>query len=127
MGDPFEASIEELAEQVNRQVRRVRETYGQLGAIESTMISDDGMISVTVGPQGQVRGIELNPRVYRRLSPSELSGALIREFERAAADVAEQRRRLMEPLMPEGLPYAEVFGADATLEAFLPGPVDPAA
>ncbi|MEU6711196.1 YbaB/EbfC family nucleoid-associated protein [Nonomuraea sp. NPDC046802] len=56
--DIFRASIEELAGDVNRQIERVRETYGKLGDVESTAHSADGMISVTVGANGQVRDIQ---------------------------------------------------------------------
>ncbi|MEU6711198.1 hypothetical protein ABZ897_06915 [Nonomuraea sp. NPDC046802] len=44
----------------------------------------------------------------------------------ATADVSERRRRLMEPLMPEGVPYQEVFGENVDLDAFLPRRVETA-
>ncbi|WP_245691453.1 YbaB/EbfC family nucleoid-associated protein [Sinosporangium album] len=124
VADAFQATVGELAGQINQQIERVRETYGALKAIASTTTSSDGMISVTVGPQGEVRGIELNPRVYRKLSASELADAIMDQINRAMATVAEQRRRLMEPLMPEELRYDQVFGENVTLDAFLPPPVD---
>ncbi|MEU8355549.1 YbaB/EbfC family nucleoid-associated protein [Nonomuraea sp. NPDC048882] len=120
----FRATVEELAGRVDQQVRRVREAYEEINAIESTATSPDGLIQVTVGPQGQVRSIDLNARVYRKLSAKELADALMRQIDRATADVTERRRRLMEPLMPEGLPYDQVFGENVTLDAFLPSPVD---
>ncbi|MDP9848663.1 YbaB/EbfC family nucleoid-associated protein [Streptosporangium lutulentum] len=118
-------TVEGLAGQVNQQVERVRETYEALNSIESTMGSSDGMISVVVGPQGQVRDIELDPRVYRKLSATELADAIMEQINRAAAAVSEQRRHLLEPLMPDGLRYDQVFGENVTLDAFLPSPVDP--
>lgn len=124
MTDVFRATVEELAGRVDQQVRRVREAYEEINAIESTATSPDGLIQVTVGPQGQVRSIDLNARVYRKLSAKELADALMRQIDRATADVTERRRRLMEPLMPEGLPYDQVFGENVTLDAFLPSPVD---
>jgi DNA-binding protein YbaB len=123
--DAFQATVEELAGQVNQQVERVRETYEALNSIESTMGSSNGMISVTVGPQGQVRDIELNARVYLKLSATELADAIMEQINRATAAVSEQRRRLLEPLMPDGLRYDQVFGENVTLDAFLPSPVDP--
>jgi len=121
----FEASVEELAKQVNEQISRVRETYGALDAVQATKTSSDGMISVTVGSQGRLRDLRLDPRVYRKLSTSELADAIMVQIRRATADVDEQRRRLMEPLMPEGLPYEQVFGERVTLDAFVPPNVDP--
>jgi DNA-binding protein YbaB len=81
-------------------------------------------VSVTVGPHGRVRGIELNPRVYRTLSPSQLADVIMQQVDQATAAVSEQSRRLLEPLIPDGVPYEEVFGQPATLDAFLPGPVE---
>ncbi|MEU4538717.1 YbaB/EbfC family nucleoid-associated protein [Streptosporangium sp. NPDC023825] len=125
MTDALQTTVEELAGQVNQQVERVREAYEALNSIESTMGSSDGLISVTVGPQGQVRNIELNARVYRKLSATELADAIMEQINRATAAVSEQRRRLLEPLMPDELRYDQVFGENVTLDAFLPPFVDP--
>ncbi|MGI5285171.1 YbaB/EbfC family nucleoid-associated protein [Nonomuraea polychroma] len=126
MADVFEAEITELAGAINQRIERIRETYGELAAIQHTARSKDGMVSVTVDPQGRVSGIELNPRVYRSLSPSQLADAIMEQVGRAAAAVSEERRRLLAPLMPDEVPYEAVFGENATLDAFLPGRVEPA-
>jgi hypothetical protein len=120
----FQAAVEELAADIDQRIAGTRAAYQAVGAIEATAQSADGMISVTVGPQGRLRDIRLHPRAYRHLSPSELAGAILEQAARATADVAEQRRRLIAPLMPEELPYDEVFGQGVTLDAFLPPPVD---
>ncbi|MEU4698706.1 YbaB/EbfC family nucleoid-associated protein [Nonomuraea dietziae] len=125
MADAFEAEIGELAGQINQQMARIREAYGELSAMEHTACSVDGMVSVTVGRHGQMRGIELNPRVYRTLSPSQLADTIMHEVNKATAAVSEQSKQLLQPLMPESLPYEEIFGERAMLDAFLPGPVEP--
>ncbi|NUR92691.1 MAG: YbaB/EbfC family nucleoid-associated protein [Nonomuraea sp.] len=104
---------------------RVREAYGKLAVLEHTARSADGMVAVTVGRNGQLRGIKLNPRAYRHLSPTQLADAIMLQAGQAATAVSEQSRELLEPLMPEGLPYDQVFGERATLDGFLPGPVEP--
>ncbi|WP_327585501.1 YbaB/EbfC family nucleoid-associated protein [Nonomuraea sp. NBC_00507] len=126
MADAFEAEIRELAGEINQQIARVREAYGELSALEHTARSADGMVSVTVGRHGQVRAIELNPRVYRTLSPSQLAEAIMQQAGKATAAVSEQSKELLKPLMPEGVPHEEVFGEHATLDAFFPSPVEPA-
>ncbi|NRQ40802.1 YbaB/EbfC family nucleoid-associated protein [Nonomuraea sp. NN258] len=125
MADVFRATIEELAGEYNRQIDRVREAYGKLNELETTVRSGDGMIGVTMGPRGQVRAIELNPRVYQRLSPSELAEAITEQIHRGAALVTERTKELVGPLMPDGLPYEELFGEDVRLDSFLPGHVEP--
>lgn len=125
MTDSFRATIHELAAEYNRQVQLTRDVYAKLNELRATATSGDGMVSVTVGPRGQVRAIKLNPRVYRRLSPSELAAAIMAQIGRASAQVAERTKELMAPLMPEGLPYEEIFGQGVDLDAFLPAPARP--
>lgn len=126
MSDAFEAEIRELAGQINQQVARVREAYGELATLKHTARSGDGMVSVTVGRHGRMHGIELNPRVYRTLSPSQLADAIMQQVDKATAAVSEQRKQILTPLMPEGMAHEEVFGEHVTLDAFLPGPVEQA-
>ncbi|WP_433511909.1 YbaB/EbfC family nucleoid-associated protein [Nonomuraea sp. CA-143628] len=125
MTDAFRATVEELAGEYNQQLLRVQEAYGQLDQLQSVARSKDGMVEVTVGPHGQIRSLDLDPRVYRKLSPSELTEAIMELIAEATGEVAEQTRRLMQPLMPDDLPFEQAFGENATLEAFLPRPVDP--
>lgn len=125
MTDAFKAEISGLAGEINQQIVRIREAYGELSAMEHTARSRDGMVSVTVGRYGQLRGIELNPRVYRSLSPSQLVDVIMRQVNEATAVVSERSRELLTPLMPEGVPHEDVFGEGAMLDAFLPSPVEP--
>ncbi|SEH02660.1 Conserved DNA-binding protein YbaB [Nonomuraea solani] len=125
MTDALRATIEELAGEYNQQVQRVKEAYGALGRLRAVARSKDGMVEVTVGQNGQLRSLKLDPRAYRKLSPSELAQAIMEQVAAATGDVAEQTRRLMQPLMPADLPFEQTFGENATLEAFLPRPVEP--
>lgn len=120
----FRVTVDELAAEYNNQVQLIRDTHEQLKALEATAQSKDGMISVTVGAQGHVRAIRFNPRVYNKLSPSELATALTQQIHRATAEVSERRQELIRPLMPADLPYEEFFGEDGGLEMFLPQPVE---
>lgn len=126
VADAFEAEIGELAGEINQQLARIREAYEELSAMEHTACSMDGMVSVTVGRHGQLLDIELNPRAYRALSPSQLADAIMQQADEATAAVSEQSKYLLKPLMPEGVPYEEVFGERAMLDGFFPSPVEPA-
>ncbi|MFI7703043.1 hypothetical protein [Nonomuraea sp. NPDC049480] len=56
----------------------------------------------------------------------ELAGEANQQVDWATAAVTEQGGRLLTPLIPDGVPFEAVFGERATLDAFLPGPVEPA-
>lgn len=123
MSDEFRLTIESLAKEYNRQAGELRAAYGKLSELTGTAESRDGMVSVTVGPRGQVQDIKLNPRVYRKLSPSQLARAIMDQIGAATEQVADQTKNLMAPFMPEGLPLEEVLGEGASIESFLPQPV----
>ncbi|GAT67602.1 DNA-binding protein [Planomonospora sphaerica] len=122
--DEFRAAMDGLAAEYDRQAERLREVYGRLGELSATACSRDRMVTVTVGPRGRVQKIEFDPRVYRRLSPSELAQTIMEQIDAATAEVAEGTRELMAPFVPEGLPYEEVFGEGVDLASFLPRSAD---
>ncbi|MFF0307467.1 YbaB/EbfC family nucleoid-associated protein [Streptosporangium sp. NPDC004379] len=124
MNDGFPQTIKAMAHEYNRQAERLRQAYSELAELTATARSDDQMVTVTVGPRGQIQNIELDPRVYRKLSPSELSQSIMEQIGAAVAQTAERTKELMEPFLPAGLPYEQVFGEEASLESFLPQPVD---
>ncbi|MFB4271507.1 YbaB/EbfC family nucleoid-associated protein [Nonomuraea sp. GTA35] len=123
MNDEFRLAVEELAAEYNRQAAQLREAYGKFSEMTATAESDDRMVTVTVGPRGQVRNIEFDPRVYRRLSPSELSRAIMEQIGAATGEVAERTKELMQPFMPKDLPFEDLYGEGASFESFLPQPV----
>ncbi|MFJ2030194.1 YbaB/EbfC family nucleoid-associated protein [Streptosporangium sp. NPDC087985] len=123
MSDEFRTAIEELADEYNRQAAQLRETYGKLNELTVTACSDDRMVTVTVGPRGQVQDIEFDPRVYRKLSSAELSQSIMEQIGVATGEVSARTRELMAPFVPDGLPYEELFGEGASFDSFLPQPV----
>ncbi|MER7361346.1 YbaB/EbfC family nucleoid-associated protein [Nonomuraea wenchangensis] len=123
MSEEFRLTVEELAKEYNRQATQLREAYGKLSELTATAESRDRMVSVTVGPRGQVQNIKLDPRVYRKLSPSQLARAIMEQIGAATGQVAGQTKELMAPFMPQGIPLEDVFGEGASIESFLPQPV----
>ncbi|GAA2664821.1 hypothetical protein GCM10010412_040590 [Nonomuraea recticatena] len=120
--DEFSATLNELTEEYERHARLVKDAYGKLNELEATVRSGDEMVTVTVGARGQVKAIELDARVYRRLPPSELARTITEQLNRAAAIVADRSKELISPLMPDGVPYEELFGEGVDLDSLLPGP-----
>ncbi|MFC5813892.1 YbaB/EbfC family nucleoid-associated protein [Nonomuraea harbinensis] len=123
MSEEFRLTIEALAKEYNEQALRLREAYEKLSELTVTAESRDGMVSVTVGPRGQVEAIKLDPRVYRKLSPSQLSRAIMEQIGAATQQVTDRTKELMAPFVPEGLPLEDVFGEGASIESFLPQPL----
>jgi DNA-binding protein YbaB len=105
----FSATLDELTREHERHTRLVEEAYGKLNESEAVARSDDEMVTATVGPHGRLKSLRLNPRVYRRLSPSELADTIVKVIGQATDSIEERTRELIGPLLPEGVAYEEVF------------------
>jgi DNA-binding protein YbaB len=116
------ASLEELMEDYSREVGRLKEMRAALDQVTATAKRSDGLVTVVVGPRGQVQDIRFDPKVYRKLSPGELSRAIMQLIATATADVSGQMQKIMAPFMPEGLSYEQVLGDKGDFTAFLPQP-----
>ncbi|MEV0198165.1 YbaB/EbfC family nucleoid-associated protein [Nonomuraea sp. NPDC050691] len=125
MHDDLQATIESLVEEYGRQFREVNEAHARLSEVTATVSNGD--VTVTAGPQGRIDEIVFHPRVYGRLSPTELARAVQEQIARAQAEVAERSHEIMAPLMPEGLDDEDLAGGAFDLGALLPDPPVPPA
>lgn len=105
----------QLGERLMEMRQKIEETV-------ATASSGDGLVTVVVGPRGQVRDIRLDPKVYRKLTPSELSESIMKLIGEAAADVAQQMQEVVAPFIPEGLSYDQVLGEGGDFTKLLPAP-----
>jgi hypothetical protein len=100
--DELRENLEELRANYHNKLAETRQLRERAGQVTSTARSRDGLVSLEVGPQGQLLALSLNPGVYSRLSPQRLAAALVELAKTAAADSAEQVREIMAPALPPG-------------------------
>ena len=74
--DRLQADLAALVEQGPELARRAR-------AVLATETSPDGLVSVTVGPQGRVVRLDLDPRVYRDQDARRLADLITETIEHA--------------------------------------------
>lgn len=122
MDDQLSENIEELRANYQDKRAEIRELQKRASRVTSTARSRDGLISLEVGAQGQLLGLSLKPGVYSRLSPQRLAAALTDLAKTATADVTEQVRQIMAPVLPPGVMPAD--GDFARLIPRLPGMLD---
>jgi DNA-binding protein YbaB len=83
----------------------IRDGYADLRqrllAVRAAATSEDGLVTVEVGPQGRVRRIDLDPRIYRRPDSRRLAETITETIQRAADDAAERLRDVFRPVMPD--------------------------
>lgn len=120
MTDPFG----DLRERNQRMKVRVNEMLGELDKLRAnagelqqkvrdlkvTVTSDDGFVKVTVGPQGHLEELELNPRIYRRPDSTELARTITDTVKRATAEMQQKVVELYKPFMPEADVLAHMKG-----------------
>jgi|SRR5215472_1437251 len=110
------ARFEVLLDEYERIKDNASKLQRRLRDAEGAAASKDGAIRLTVGPRGDLRTLHIDPRAYRRLSPSELSAEILELSGAAAREVQAQLEQLVAPFLPPDLTYRQV--AD--------GEVDPA-
>lgn len=120
MRPEWQAHIDELLGEFRKKQADLKKLQETMAAAEATVTTEDEMVTVRVGPQGRLLGLEFNPRVYRRLSPSELAETVLAAIQEATAQVGDQVRNAMEPLRPDDASYEGVTGEGLDLSKFLP-------
>jgi DNA-binding protein YbaB len=69
-------------------------------AVTASAVSDDGLVTVTVGPAGQLVSLTLDPRIYRHPDSRRLAQTITETAQRASADARAQMTELRSSLMP---------------------------
>lgn len=74
--EQLQVKLGDLVEQGPALARRAR-------AVQATETSPDGLVSVTVGPQGRVVRLDLDPRIYRTPDARALADLITETIEHA--------------------------------------------
>lgn len=120
MHEELHAQLEAMVEEYNQQAVQIREAYDRLREVESSATSKDGLVTVKAGPQGRIMSIDLDPRITKKLSASEISASLMEQIQAATADVTQQTHRLMAPFVPEGVDIEQLLDPETDFGSALP-------
>ena len=91
----FRAYAQQLQLDLRRLVEQGPELARQARAVQATETSPDGLVSVTVGPQGRVVRLDLDPRIYRTQDARALAGLITETIEHAVWTAEDQVVALM--------------------------------
>ncbi|MEV0597192.1 YbaB/EbfC family nucleoid-associated protein [Nonomuraea cavernae] len=120
MHEELHAQLEKMVAEYERQAAEIRTAYARLREVEATATSKDGLVTVKAGQQSRITHIELDPRITRKLSASEIAASIMEQIEAATSEVSRQTTDLLAPLAPDGVDLEGLLGADADLGALLP-------
>jgi DNA-binding protein YbaB len=119
------STYEQLLGELDRVKRQAGQARADLRKVSGRAESRTGLVTVTVGPRGDLTGLEISPRAYQKLSPSLLAEEILRLVGEATAQATERAGAVMAPLLPPGMSYVELL--DGRAEPPLPtsGPAEP--
>ncbi|TMR14397.1 YbaB/EbfC family nucleoid-associated protein [Nonomuraea turkmeniaca] len=103
-GRPEVAAMRAYADELGDMFRRINdaglELHAEARAVQITEKSRDGLVTVTVGARGELVGLDLDPRIYRRTDARWLADTITDTVRRAAARARERIAEILEPVIP---------------------------
>ncbi|MEV4560475.1 YbaB/EbfC family nucleoid-associated protein [Kitasatospora sp. NPDC049285] len=88
-----EGRIEAAMAVMREQQQKMAAAKAELDKVTTTVTSKDRLVSVTVGPQGQVTSIKFLNTAYQSMAPAELSAALVTVLNEARGRMGEKVTR----------------------------------
>src|SRR5262245_52256862 len=93
------ARADELLGELDRLRLGMSDLGRQLRQITATAKSDDGFISATVGPRGQLIKLDIDPRIYRRPDSKQLAAAITKTIQSATSEAMAKVTEACKPYL----------------------------
>jgi len=102
---PTVDALRERAERLRQQVERATGAYqlitGEMKTMEVTAVSGDRLVTATVGADGKLRRLLLDPGIYHDPDADQLARTIEETIEVAARGAQERMLELCKPYLPE--------------------------
>lgn len=89
--------------------------------VTETAFSEDGLVSATIGPRGELSDLVLDPRIYRTTDATALAAGIAATIRAATAAVTARMLALTEPMLPASTPRTDNGEVDFDAMLRLPG------
>lgn len=110
-----QAEVERLLAEYRRSREQLASVCRALAAVAVSQTSSDGTVTATVGAQGALTGLRIEPDAYRQYRPADLAALIVRLATAAAEQAAVVAQRAIEPVLPAGADPAAVLAGTAGL------------
>lgn len=104
------AYAEQLQQRFGEMVEQAPALIARARAVQVTEKSRDGLVTVTVGPRGDLVRLDLDPRIYRRPDSRELADTITELIQRAVATARDQVVETFSDIIPPEQMRATVEG-----------------
>ena len=96
------------------------QTQERIATMTATVTSPQGMVTVSVGSQGEVTALSFNSQDYRRTAPAELAHIVLDTIQRARQNLITQLADEMPAAAFGGITFRDVMAGTVDLEKMLP-------
>jgi DNA-binding protein YbaB len=96
------ARFDDVHAQYAKMREGVRGLQDDLAAIEVSVQSSDGMVTVVLGPRGNLKSLTFDKRAYQQHPPERLASLILQACQRAESAVASAVQERMSRVLPEG-------------------------
>lgn len=108
----LQARVDQLFDEYRRLRDGMNELQQKLLAVKSQVTSEDGSVTVTVGPRGHLVEIEFDPRIYRRPNTKALAASVLEATQRAADNTAKEVEAIVKEYAPEDIDFNSMTNFD---------------
>lgn len=92
--------FQDMLAQLKKSVEALPRTQERMTSVTGVSFSDDRLVKVVVGPQGQLVDLEIDPRVFRQPDAKELSAKILATTRDAVRQVTERMQEIMAEQLP---------------------------
>ncbi|WP_194904691.1 YbaB/EbfC family nucleoid-associated protein [Catenulispora rubra] len=115
MDRPDWSLVTTLFDELKRVSAGLDDTQRRMAAVTGAARSPDRLISVTVGPRGQLLGLDIDPRALRNPDSKALASAILATARAAVQEAAGKSRAVLDAAVPSDLRISGSPMGDALL------------
>ncbi|WP_168211407.1 YbaB/EbfC family nucleoid-associated protein [Actinosynnema sp. ALI-1.44] len=111
--------LEHLMAEYRKQFAEVHETQRRLQEISCTVAAPRQTVAVTVGHGGVVKDIKFPTGAYKRMTPTELAGAVLKAITDAQQQATREAAEVIAPSLPPGVDAQKLFSGEIDIQSLL--------
>jgi DNA-binding protein YbaB len=96
------ARFDDVHAQYTKMREGVKDLQEDLAAMEVSVRSPDGLVTVAIGPRGNLKSLTIDKRAYQEHPPERLAALIVQACHRAESAVGSAIQERMNRLLPEG-------------------------
>lgn len=118
----FRAAAAEMMGEFDRQREKMHQLQETMRTVSGSGRSPLGLVTATVGSQGELTDVTFNPRDFKRARPEQLAEEVLAAVRAARSDAMAKLAEVMPPSPFSGTSFSDLASGKADLASLLPDP-----